>query len=156
METRKKMMQVYLESDEPCSESDEACVYLLEMIPGSGWSVWQLVAGAKMRAVIRDQDPVSCFNEMLELPIFPDVHELQQAGHLREVAYQDWDSGGPGAGAGRVSVYRLGDVTVGVVYFILHDAGISQGFDNLKDACEEGWIEKVNDATRAIWVDDEG
>ena len=25
----------------------------------------------------------------------------------REVAYQDWDSGGPGAGAGRVSVYFI-------------------------------------------------
>ena len=43
--------------------------------------------------------------------------QISDQGSL--VAYQDWDSGGPGAGAGRVSVYEYEGE-----FYVSHDAGI--------------------------------
>lgn len=46
------------------------------------------------------------------------------------VTYQDWDSGGPGAGAGRVCVYLYQGA-----YYSTHDAGLSGPFQTEADAC---------------------
>jgi hypothetical protein len=68
-----------------------------------------------------------------------------------EVAYQDWDSGGPGAGAGRLSVYRYRGQ-----FYVFHDAGMMGPYATLRRAAMEGGIERVNDATTAIWRADRG
>ena len=46
------------------------------------------------------------------------------------VTYEDWDSGGPGAGAGRVCVYLYQGS-----YYSTHDAGLSGPFQSEADAC---------------------
>ena len=69
----------------------------------------------------------------------------------REVAYQDWDSAGPGAGAGRVSVYLYKGG-----YFVLHDAGLDGPLPTLASALESGGIDRVNEATVEIWDEDRG
>ena len=63
-----------------------------------------------------------------------------------EVAYQEWDSGGPGAGAGRVSVYRFRDR-----YYGSHDAGIDGPFMAKSAALKAAGVDIVTDATVAIW-----
>ena len=73
------------------------------------------------------------------------LEELVRSGELE--AYQDWDSGGPGAGAGRVSVYRAQNGR----FFSLHDAGIQGPFTDREDALRSVGIEMISDATVRIW-----
>ena len=68
-----------------------------------------------------------------------------------EVAYQDWDSGGPGAGAGRVSVYQY--LTS---FYLSHDAGLEGPFATLEEALIGSGIESIGDATVQIWRADRG
>jgi hypothetical protein len=71
--------------------------------------------------------------------------------HGEEVFWQDWDSGGPGAGASRVSVYRYKDA-----YYVLHDAGLEGPYSSKLEAVDEHGVAFVNDATTAIWDVDRG
>jgi len=61
------------------------------------------------------------------------------------IAYQDWDSGGPGAGAGQVSVCEYGGE-----YYILHDAGHSGPYQDMEKALRESGVTMNNEATREI------
>jgi len=61
------------------------------------------------------------------------------------VAYQDWDSDEPGAGAGRVSVCEYESR-----YYVLHDAGYSGPYHEMNHALEESGVTVNNDATREI------
>jgi len=65
-----------------------------------------------------------------------------------EVAWVDWDSGGPGAGAGRVTAYELDGR-----FYVAHDAGMSQ-YDTFEAAIEGGWI-WATDVTTRLWVADQ-
>lgn len=64
----------------------------------------------------------------------------------QEVAYQDCDSGGPGAGAGRVSVYEYEQK-----FYVFHDAGMDGPFATKAEAIKAGGVDIVNHATREIW-----
>jgi hypothetical protein len=68
-----------------------------------------------------------------------------------EVTYQDWDSGGPGAGAGRVSVYRYEDA-----YYVSHDAGLDGPFGSEAEASESGGVDRINRASVAVWHEGRG
>ncbi|HXI17499.1 MAG TPA: hypothetical protein VNM48_14125 [Chloroflexota bacterium] len=68
-----------------------------------------------------------------------------------EVAYQDWDSGGPGAGAGRVSILKYEGL-----FFVCHDAGLEGGYATIDEAMEASGAVRVTDATVAIWRKDRG
>jgi len=72
------------------------------------------------------------------------IQRILEHGEL--VAYQDWDSGGPGAGAGRDGVYRYGRK-----FCVLHDAGLSGPFTSIVKALKEGEIDVINGATRRVW-----
>lgn len=67
------------------------------------------------------------------------------------VAYQEWDSGGPGAGAGCTTVYRYGGL-----YFVSHDAGLDGPYDDRQTAVDEFQIDRVGAATVEIWDEDRG
>jgi hypothetical protein len=63
-----------------------------------------------------------------------------------EVAYQDWDSRGPGAGAGCISVYKYAKK-----FYVSHDAGIDGPFATKAEAISVGGVDRVSDATTEIW-----
>lgn len=63
-----------------------------------------------------------------------------------EVAYQEWDSGGPGAGAGRVSVYEYAKK-----FYVLNDEGMDGPFGTKAEAITAGGVNIINDATKEIW-----
>ena len=63
-----------------------------------------------------------------------------------EVYWQDWDSGGPGAGGGRVSVYVYQRQ-----FYVFHDAGIEGPYPTQEEAVEVNGVAKITDATKAIW-----
>jgi N-formylglutamate amidohydrolase len=68
---------------------------------------------------------------------------IREDGKL--VAHRDWDSGGPGAGAGRDDVYEyLGE------YYVFHDAGCAGPYADKNQAYEENGITWNNSATREI------
>lgn len=71
-------------------------------------------------------------------------YRILEEGEL--VAYQDWDSGGPGAGAGRVSVYLFEGR-----YYGFHDAGMEGPFEDKVAAIDAVGLDCVTDATRRIW-----
>ena len=77
------------------------------------------------------------------------IQRILDDGEL--VAYQEWDSGGPGAGAGRDSVYRYGRK-----FCVLHDAGLSRPYASIVQAVKEGGIDQINGATKRIWHRDKG
>lgn len=83
----------------------------------------------------------------------PEVEDLFETllNSGQEVSYQDWDSGGPGAGAGRVSVYRYKDQ-----FYSIHDAGMDGPFATSAEAVESSGIDDINDATIAIWHEARG
>ena len=64
-----------------------------------------------------------------------------------EVACQDWDSGAPGAGAGRVSVYRYRDR-----FYVMHDAGLSGPYETKAEAISANGVDTETDATVRIWL----
>ena len=64
-----------------------------------------------------------------------------------EVAFQDWGSGGPGAGAGRVSVYRYRDK-----YYVMHDAGLGGPYNTKAEAISANGVDRETDATVRIWL----
>ena len=67
------------------------------------------------------------------------------------VAQLDWDSGGPGAGAGISYVYRA----FGAIY-ISDDFGLSEPYDDYEHAVRHHGIYTVNDATTRIWDEEHG
>lgn len=69
----------------------------------------------------------------------------------KEVAYQDWDSGGPGAGAGRVSVFEYEGL-----FYVFHDAGMEGGYATIDEAMDKNGVVTVNNATVSIWRKDQG
>jgi len=84
-----------------------------------------------------DQDDDDLFGQILE--------------NGQEVAYQDWDSGGPGAGAGRVFVLLHEGA-----FYVFHDAGMNGPFRSMAEAIASGGIDQITDATVAIWQVDMG
>jgi len=68
-----------------------------------------------------------------------------------KIAYQDWDSGGPGAGAGQVSLYKYEGR-----YYVFHDAGCAGPYDDMNLALDENGITWENDATQEIVFLDQG
>jgi len=74
---------------------------------------------------------------------------LHDEGEL--VAQLDWDSGGPGAGAGISRVYRA----FGML-FVSDDFGLSEPYDDYEHAVRQHGIYTVNDATTRIWDAEHG
>ncbi|MEO5765341.1 MAG: hypothetical protein ABIR52_08550 [Casimicrobiaceae bacterium] len=68
-----------------------------------------------------------------------------------EVFYQDWDSGGPGAGAGRVSVYRYR-----AQFYVSHDAGLEGPYSTKDKAISENGVAEVSASTETIWDETAG
>jgi hypothetical protein len=64
-----------------------------------------------------------------------------------KVAVQEWDSGGPGAGAGEVSVYKIGKWFVGE-----DDVRRLGPFGTFDEAADGIGIDIATDATMGIWV----
>ena len=77
----------------------------------------------------------------------PDEFSDTVRDHGELVACQDWDSGGPGGGAGRVSVYRYHDE-----FYAFNDSGGGGPFASFDEAAEWSGVLRENDATVAIWV----
>lgn len=64
--------------------------------------------------------------------------------HGTVVAEMEWDSGGPGAGAGTVTVYQLGPT-----YHVVHDAGIDQ-YTSEREAIRASGILRRDPSTRSV------
>jgi hypothetical protein len=74
---------------------------------------------------------------------------LHDEGEL--VAQLDWDSGGPGAGAGVSCAYRA----FGAL-FVIDDFGVSEPYDDYEHAVRRHGIYTVNGATTRIWDAEHG
>jgi hypothetical protein len=70
--------------------------------------------------------------------------------HGRVVGTQEWDSGGPGAGAGTVEVYSYRGA-----FYSDNDVGGYGPFDTFEEAALAVSLFYVNAATTRIWVDPE-
>jgi hypothetical protein len=76
-----------------------------------------------------------------------DIHErMITEGVL--VARHEWDSGGPGAGAGVVDVYKFRGA-----FFASDDVGNYGPYEGFTEAAEAVALLTVTDATTRIWVD---
>ena len=74
-----------------------------------------------------------------------DLSEIvREQGEL--LASQEWDSGGPGAGAGVVELYEYDRR-----YYVFHDAGVSE-YDDPLEALASSGIATETDATTSIWI----
>ena len=84
---------------------------------------------------------------------FDDPDDLSENIRKRgdEVSWQDWDSGGPGAGAGRVSVYRYEGS-----FYVFHDAGMEGPYPTKDEAVKKNGVAIISAATVAIWDEDAG
>lgn len=69
----------------------------------------------------------------------------------RKVAFQFWDSGAPGAGAGEVSVYKHRGK-----FYLFDDVGMHGPFETKAAAKDQGCVEQINEATREIWDEEAG
>ena len=76
-----------------------------------------------------------------------DLFEAVRAKGER-LAWQSWDSGGPGAGAGQDELWEYAGK-----YFVYHDAGMDQ-YDDAQQAMAESRIASRTDATDEIWISD--
>jgi hypothetical protein len=72
-------------------------------------------------------------------------------GSGKEVAYQEWDSGGPGAGAGRISVYRYRSN-----FYVFDDVGTHGPYKTFTRALKRAGIDEITDATVEVWRLDKG
>jgi len=72
---------------------------------------------------------------------------LDDDGEL--IAYQEWCSGGSGAGAGIVKVYALRGK-----FIVSHDAGFDE-YKTASDAVSSSGVRIENDATVEIWIADD-
>lgn len=90
-----------------------------------------------------------------------ETHELYEADWIesiedqirnvnRLVAWQDWDSGGSGAGGGRTSLYLFRGV-----FICDSDAGFRGPFETFADAIKYSDVFVTTDATREIWVQED-
>lgn len=90
------------------------------------------------------EDPFN--NEPKEELDEEDIWEsIRDEGQL--VGQQEWDSGGPGAGAGAISIYLYR----GVFYFE-NDAEGYGPFDAFLQAADRSGLFAVTAATKRIWV----
>ena len=64
------------------------------------------------------------------------------------IARHEWDSGGPGAGAGVVDVYKFRGL-----FFASDDVGLYGPYEGFTEAAEAVALLTVTDATTRIWVD---
>jgi hypothetical protein len=64
------------------------------------------------------------------------------------VGRQEWDSGGPGAGAGTVDVYQFRGL-----FFGEDDADIYGPYDSFADAAARVGLFAKTSATKRVWVD---
>ena len=71
--------------------------------------------------------------------------QVRTTGEL--VAYQDWDSGETGAGAGRLSVYRYKDQ-----FYSDGDVGIEGPYETFERAADGSGVLRQTDATVDKWV----
>jgi hypothetical protein len=69
----------------------------------------------------------------------------------KDVAWQEWDSGSPGAGAGKVSIRNYKGN-----FYVVNDAGISGPYSSKKDALNKSGVQVVNESTVVIWDADGG
>jgi len=67
------------------------------------------------------------------------------------VAYQEWDSGAAGAGAGIVRVYRIEGL-----YFLDDDMGINGPHADKREPMRLGGVDRVSRATVELWDEDHG
>ncbi len=80
-----------------------------------------------------------------------DYDKFQDIINSGEVVFwQDWDSGGPGAGAGRVTVYRYKEK-----YYVL-DTEMFGPVDTKSEAISNNDVDEVNSSTVAIWDSERG
>ena len=63
------------------------------------------------------------------------------------IAKHSWDSGGPGAGAGGLSIYDFRGL-----YISSDDEGHFGPFESLKDAFDSIGFFNITDASESIWV----
>jgi len=129
----------------------EGAEFTLEMNTDWTWTMWVDRPGESESEELWTLPPLEAFAKFEELPLELSIMDLD----VEEVAYQDWDSGGPGAGAGRISVYRLGNDRVGCVYFGSHDAGWTEPYETLEEAAGVVGVSCTNEATREIWYEDD-
>jgi hypothetical protein len=73
---------------------------------------------------------------------------IRQEGEV--VGRQDWNSGGPGAGAGSIKVYRFRGVFISD-----DDAGNYGPYQSFAEAADAAGLLTVTDATEKIWIDEE-
>ncbi len=66
------------------------------------------------------------------------------------VARKEWDSGGPGGGAGVVTVYEFRSCFFGV-----SDEDFRGPFDDLDEACDSVGLKAITSATQTIVIHDE-
>jgi hypothetical protein len=92
-------------------------------------------------------DRVALANERFDDEWIEDVCDLMRDKRCL-VGRQDWDSGGPGAGAGTVDVYQFRGVFVGE-----DDVLIYGPFDSFAEAAAAVRLFHETDATTKIWVD---
>ena len=90
-----------------------------------------------------------CFARAISDMQYGELGTLKE--HGTEVACQTWDSGGPGAGAGQVSCWSIGNE-----FHILNDEGANGPFGSLRTALQNSSILHVTPATRSIYRDDLG
>ena len=64
------------------------------------------------------------------------------------VGRHEWDSGGPGAGAGVEYVYRFREL-----YFSQDDTGMFGPYNSFTEAADAVGLLTVNEATTELWVD---
>ncbi|MBI1212963.1 MAG: hypothetical protein GC190_15990 [Alphaproteobacteria bacterium] len=89
------------------------------------------------------------------MPHLGKLDEDEQPGDLMEevrengvvVGRQRWDSGGPGAGAGELVVYRYADK-----FFADDDVESLGPYDTFVDAAEAVGLFTVTDATVEVWA----
>ena len=74
-----------------------------------------------------------------------DLFEVIRAeGEL--VAFQKWDSGGPGGGAGEVELYSYEGL-----FYVFHDAGMEE-YEEPWRGIEANGIDRETSATVRIWI----
>lgn len=69
-------------------------------------------------------------------------------GEGDRIARCEWDSGGPGAGAGMDYVYKYREL-----YFADNDAGTYGPFESFTEAAEVIGLFTENEATTEVWID---
>jgi len=114
-----------IEAIQRCGDGDSASVTsILGSLQPSGShvraAVLELAQNWRLKTAPEDEDPALEEDDLFE--------RVKRDGML--LTYEDWDSGGPGAGAGRVCVYQYDGA-----FYSTHDAGMSGPYATEDEAC---------------------